>query len=183
MWSLVCDFLTYLLALFSHWRVLMSAGILWLISVLRFFLPQKGEQVTRALQPWRIPILLLAIFLAGFLAWQDEHIVATTKTKSQKIVREIEKTVREPIHQLHGDNKILLTYDPIPDSVRVHITGVAYFVFNTQGLRLDGRNIYAEDIPGDVPFLTIIREEAPRGNVIVEYQQRLTEEEVQEIQQ
>jgi len=71
---------------------------------------------------------------------------------------------------------ILLNYDPQPESVKLILNGVSYFVQTAPGLRLEGRKLTIANVEGTPPLLTLVQEDAPKGGVILKYQRAFSRE-------
>jgi len=71
------SFYLYLAAIWKHWWAFMMAGPLVLDECLRWISPRSKAWLDRIdrrkRRRFEIGLMLAGIFLAGFLAWEDEH--------------------------------------------------------------------------------------------------------------
>jgi len=69
------DLFAYLAALFSHWLWLMSAGPFLIDRLVSWLSPNESQWHVAAqkMRSLSLSIMMIGVFLAGFLAWNDEH--------------------------------------------------------------------------------------------------------------
>jgi hypothetical protein len=100
----------YIFAVFSHWLTLMSAGPFLIDTLLRLstrgrvWLDRIGENQVRWVWP---KVLLIGIFVAGFLAWKDEYHAReaaesrATKAEASQAKNQRENELRDSLRQFY----------------------------------------------------------------------------------
>ncbi len=175
----------YIFAVFVYWWALIPSGVFAVDSTLEYFWEGYRRWLDRYITKENRRTLIfvvsvLGIFLAGFLAWRDEHLEvkklqagsATPRLGTAEIARTIGKLQRsERVTELEGDNTIVLQYDPVPETVRLFFGDVAVRVLDEKDCRLDGRKIIVRDHAEDAKFqkLSYIKKYLAEGDIKVEY--------------
>lgn len=111
----------------------------------------------------------IGLLWVGSLRWVENRQKALVPQKQEAAEIRV-PFFREVItaSQLEG-NAIVLTHTPDPETVRLMVNGASYVPQTSPGMVVRGRKIFLENIPGDVPLLTLLREEIPKRLVVVEY--------------
>jgi hypothetical protein len=112
MWG---DLYAYLLAVFSYWKWAVTGGPFLLDNIVKRVAPEWMKRLDTMVPPpirtkYEIRIMLLAVFLAGFLAWRDEHHARLeVETAKSNVPVQSERVSRDPDGIYQYGNLQLLT--------------------------------------------------------------------------